>query len=320
MKKVTYLVLCLALSPWATGQQTVVDFENLSLPTAESYYDGADSAGGFTSQNVFFANDYQGYWAGGFAYSNMTDVTTPGWLNTYSVFAGAGADNSANYALFSYVGKLTFSQSVTLDSIKICNSTYAALSMKNGDLFGKQFGSVNNASGMPDGTNGEDFFLLRIYALDELDVKIDSLDFYLADYRFSDNGLDYIVENWTNVDLSSLAPAKSLSFNLSSSDNGAFGMNTPNYFALDNLSFKSGLGIGELQVNDLQSYPNPVQDLLTIKWNGQAEYALYDFTGKLIKSGRHHNLSQFSTSDLSSGVYELKLYSQGQILSQKIVK
>ena len=59
------------------------------------------------------------------------------------------------------------------------------------------------------------------------------VEFYLADYRFADNGEDYIVDTWEYIDLSSLGAVKSLEFGLSSSDVGDFGMNTPAYFALD---------------------------------------------------------------------------------------
>ncbi|MBT3193431.1 MAG: DUF4465 domain-containing protein, partial [Verrucomicrobia bacterium] len=49
---------------------------------------------------------------------------------------------------------------------------------------------------------------------------------------------DYIVGEWTWVDLTSFGPAvKSLHFSLSSSDNGAWGMNTPAYYAIDDLQF-----------------------------------------------------------------------------------
>ena len=61
-----------------------------------------------------------------------------------------------------------------------------------------------------------------------------SVEFYLADYR-GDN--DYIISAWTLVDLSPLAAARSLFFNLSSSDNGNYGMNTPATFAIDDIQF-----------------------------------------------------------------------------------
>ena len=87
------------------------------------------------------------------------------------------------------------------------------------------------------GPSGDDpdFFMLTITGLDMQGQSVGSVDFYLADYRFEDNGLDVLVDSWTEVDLTSLDGAVQLSFALDSSDVGAFGMNTPAYFAIDNL-------------------------------------------------------------------------------------
>src|SRR5207249_4062813 len=113
-------------------------------------------------------------------------------------------------------------------SARIANTTYAALSMLNGDSFAKKFGG---ASG-----NDPDYFLLTITGLDSQQHSTGSVDFYLADYRFANNAQDYIVSDWTTVDLSSLGlDTQTLSFGLTSSDVGDYGMNTPAYFALDNL-------------------------------------------------------------------------------------
>jgi len=48
-----------------------------------------------------------------------------------------------------------------------------------------------------------------------------------------------ILNTWQSVDLSSLSAAKTLTFSLTSSDNGAYGMNTPAYFAMDNLTLSA---------------------------------------------------------------------------------
>ena len=103
----------------------------------------------------------------------------------------------------------------------------AALSMLNGDGFAKKFGGV--------GGDEQDWFLLTI------DGSLGgsaggTVEFYLADYRFADNSLDYLIDDWSYVDLSGLGEVDQLTFNLSSSDVGGFGMNTPAYFALDNLA------------------------------------------------------------------------------------
>ena len=60
------------------------------------------------------------------------------------------------------------------------------------------------------------------------------MDFLLADYT-GDTG--QLVDDWTFVDLASLGDnVKSLKFSLSSTDNGDWGMNTPAYFAMDDLT------------------------------------------------------------------------------------
>ena len=53
------------------------------------------------------------------------------------------------------------------------------------------------------------------------------------------NAQDFILSQWTTMDLSPLGSPTRLAFSLSSSDNGPFGMNTPAYFALDNLAVTS---------------------------------------------------------------------------------
>jgi len=70
-----------------------------------------------------------------------------------------------------------------------------------------------------------------------LGVLTGSEDFYLADYRVpSSVAQPYVISQWTTVDLTPLGNATSLEFALTSSDVGQFGMNTPAYFAMDNLT------------------------------------------------------------------------------------
>jgi hypothetical protein len=114
----------------------------------------------------------------------------------------------------------------------VTNTTYAALSMLEGDGWAKQFGG--------DTGNDADWFKLTAYGTDAAGQVVDaSVEIYLADYRFADNSLDYILDTWAYLDLSELAAAgaQSLHFNVSSSDVGSSGMNTPAYFAMDDLTY-----------------------------------------------------------------------------------
>src|SRR5690606_16841503 len=107
----------------------------------------------------------------------------------------------------------------------ITNSTYAYESMKQGDAFAKKFGGV--------GGNDEDWFKVTVHSYFQ-GMASDSLDIYLADFRFADNSKDYIMDTWNFYNTPSYL-ADSLVFIVSSSDTGSFGMNTPAYFCLDNI-------------------------------------------------------------------------------------
>ena len=64
-----------------TSCGTPVDFQDLSLPAANSYWNGSDNSGGFTSRGAYFNNSYDqdyGSWDG-WSYSNVVNTTTPGY-------------------------------------------------------------------------------------------------------------------------------------------------------------------------------------------------------------------------------------------------
>ncbi len=231
-EKVMRFVLCITV--FATGgaasAAVISDFEDLTLGS-ESYWNGSDSSGGFQSGGAYYKNNYNtmyGSWDG-FAYSNKTDTTTSGMAGQYNAIAGSGQGGSSNYAI-GYIG-LTELPVITLDTagvvegLYVTNNNFAYYSMLNGDAFAKKFGG---ASG-----NDEDWFMLTITGKDSGGEVVGTVDFYLADYRFADSGLDYILNQWGEVDLSLLGTVKRLEFALSSSDVGVWGMNTPAYFVVD---------------------------------------------------------------------------------------
>ncbi len=247
----------------------IVDFEDFLL-AAESHYNGPDPngidvigqfgstvrVGSFFSGGVEFVNHYDldfGSWAR-FAVSNETDTTTPGFTNQFSAYPGSGAGTgSDNYGVgFGFdnlqpnlfdptpfdptnvdhllgLPTLHLPDGYQIESALFTNTTYTALSMLIGDPFAKKFGGISG--------DDPDFFKLSVFGIDAggqaLPIEV---ELYLADYRFSDNSLDYILSDWTYLDLSALSEAVSLHFNVSSSDVGDFGMNTPGYFAIDNLT------------------------------------------------------------------------------------
>ncbi|MCY2983275.1 MAG: DUF4465 domain-containing protein [Planctomycetota bacterium] len=219
----------------------MITFEDKTTYTATgangSYYNGnsgtnVSNSAGWSSGGVQFNNAYDGtfnVWSG-FAYSSVANSTTAGFTNQYAAFPGGGS-SSSQYAVAFNFGQgdavVSFAAPVTVNSADFANTTYTALSMRDGDAFSKKFGG--------DLGNDLDFLRLDVYGyLGGVNTGTTSL--YLADYRFSNNSLDFILNGWSTQNLTGLGVVDSLQFDLISSDVGVFGTNTPTYFALDNLS------------------------------------------------------------------------------------
>ncbi len=222
--------------------QKVSPFDDVALET-DTFWNGADETGGFKSGSAYFYNNYNtsfNSWSG-FAYSNTTDTITAGHTNQYSANTGVGVNNTPNYGVgfvpIDYTGSYNILQiglqltnlvkNTVLSGMYITNNTYATISMLNGDGFAKKFGGNSG--------NDPDWFKLTVWGYHNGNIT-DSIEFNLSDYRFSDNSLDYIIKEWTWVDLSNLGIVDSLSFSVISTDVGQYGLNTPAYFCIDDLN------------------------------------------------------------------------------------
>jgi hypothetical protein len=235
MNRCALVLSVLVAASTAVGQMTL-DFEDLTLD-ANGFWNGSDGAGGFDSRYGHFNNTYNptyGSWAQ-WAYSGRTNGSTDsnasaGWSNQYSAVAGGAQDGNV-YGV-GYVSawdpapKITFGGVIDIDGFYVTNTSYTYWSMAEGDAFAKQFGT---------GADPNDWLLLTTTGLDASGDPTGTVDFYLADFRFANGNDDYIVGEWTWVDLSSLGEVKALEFAMGSSDVGAFGINTPTYFAMDAL-------------------------------------------------------------------------------------
>ena len=225
-----------------THAQEVIDFDDLTLPSSESYYNGNDGAAGFQSGDVYFHNSYisgNGWesWDG-FAYSNMSDTVTEGRDNQFSAITGSGVgEGDDNYAVayfssyaemfFNRKPTILFQEAQTISGFNITNTTYAVLSMKKGDAYAKIFGGET-------GTDA-DWFKATFTGFLE-DEAVGAVDFYLADYRLDNSAEDYIVDTWEWGDLSSLGIVDQVEITMASSDTGGAGINTPTYVAIDNIT------------------------------------------------------------------------------------
>ncbi len=317
MKK-TITLLSIAFSIIASAQTNVADFESFML-TANSAYSNTNSIG-FQTAGTYFEHKYDtsfSFWSGGFAYTNIKDSATAGFSNLYGVKALNGYNSSNMFAVGQQRSLIkTISPTNAIDGFYITNTTYAYKSMLLGDAFAKKFGGTSG--------NDPDFFKVTIRAYHAGVMKNDSVEFYLADFRFSNNALDYIVDNWQWVNTSSLGVVDSIRFYLYSSDNGAFGMNTPAFFAVDNVTTSQQVGLNEVAyLNNLSIYPNPFENKFTIKNtdNLKLSYEIFSINGKLINADVISELqNEINLSDLEEGIYFIKLRLNGKSSVKKIVK
>lgn len=225
-------LVLLNLTPNAT-HASVVGFEDLPL-NPNSYWNGSNGGGSFTSGGATFPNSYNSAYDSwvSFAYSNVQDSTTPGWGNQYAARPGTGHNGSANYAIGyqPYDGNFEISLGGSSNfvgrGLQVANTTYVALDMQNGSGFSKKFGGIS-------GTD-PDWFRLTVRGLLG-SSETGAVDFYLADFRSANSADDYILSSWAFIDLTALGTVDKLRFALTSSDTGSYGMNTPAFFALDSI-------------------------------------------------------------------------------------
>lgn len=327
MRKIFTLLAGLALAHCAKAQ-TVSNFESLVLSKSDTFYVNyglPNKDVGFNSGLAHFPCVYDtafgGFWVSGFAYSNMKDSITSGYMNQYAAKTAAGYNNTAKYAVAYGQTNTVHLRGAALGKpvkgVYLTNSTYAYNSMRDGDFFAKKFGGVS-------GTD-TDWFKLTIKGYLKDTLGKDSVDFYLADFRNADNAKDSILKYWKWADLQSLGPVDSLQFSLSSSDNGAFGMNTPAYFCMDDFTtYETFTGVAEVKAMPVAKvYPNPAVNELFVdaKDNSVKAVAVYDMSGRLvIKQDVKDAVTSVNIATLLPGVYILELTGEEQNASLRFVK
>jgi hypothetical protein len=263
--------------------QTTSSFEQTPFGAAD-YLDNAGVSGQWADGNIALVNQYDAMFMAwqGWALSKVTDNTTQGFGNQYSVIAGKGAVNSTAYAVgYAFepiIIRLTGSaKGKAVQGLYLNNNTYSYFSMRDGDAFSKRFGGASGAD--------PDYFLLTVKKWINGQLGADSINFYLADYRSPNSSQDYLVKDWTFVNLSSLGDLDSLQFALTSTDVGAFGMNTPAFFCMDQLTTLDGtIATFEPNTNQkLEIRPNLAHDFIQIdqKYAGSL-IEIYTSQGQLV--------------------------------------
>ena len=215
---------------------------------------------------------------------------------------------------------------MVVDGFYVTNSTYAYNSMRDGDTFAKKFGDTTGTnSGLPQGSY-PDFFKLTVKSYQGGQLSNDSVEFYLADFRFTNDSLDYIVNTWEWVDCSIFQVFDSLKFSLSSSDNGAFGMNTPAFFCMDNLTIDVTVGKNDVTSiqNKVEIFPNPASEVLyfrNINVNSKRSISIFNMNGQMLSENYiNANQKSLDISNLPVGIYSVKIQTESETIYKKFVK
>lgn len=233
------LAICFLSTTSLLAQTTVIDFEDIELAT-----ESAAVADAGQSPIVTHGVSLNRKWDTTFnccpsawAVSNITDITTIGFSNPYAAYvtpSGGGVDGSNHYAVNNNFiegwGTIQLPAAATVDGLYVTNTTW--------DFFSIRDGNDGNPTPFVRPFGNGDWFRLDIIGIDATGSETGRTEFFLADYR---NGLTDVVSQWTWVDLAGLgSDVRSLEFALSSTDvDPLFGMNTPAYFAIDNLTFST---------------------------------------------------------------------------------
>ncbi|HEU5118484.1 MAG TPA: DUF4465 domain-containing protein [Isosphaeraceae bacterium] len=185
----------------------------------ESWYGWAMSTKTNGTTSPIDTNDPASYLA--YEYSSVTGSGSGG-SNTYAVAYTLGPIVGANppAANISVVNLASGTNPVSID---LTNTTYTYQIIEQGNAYANAFGSGDYYLLTITGYNGENGTGAQVGT---------PIEVYLADFR---NSQQFVLSSWETVNLTALAGSRSLRFGLSSTDNSAFGIDTPAFFAADNL-------------------------------------------------------------------------------------
>jgi hypothetical protein len=248
MRRGTLMAATLALAVVAgTAATARADFRSATFeelnPGTNAFTNNAGSSGRFISDGFGLNNVYDTTfpefpsWSGWAISSKTTNALPSGFSNQYASITGTGAGGSGTYAVAYPFGPnasplapadswIDLPTGYDPTSIAVTNTAYAYSVITLGDPnnFARKF-------------IAGDFFRLNITGhtgAGGTGAVAGTVPFYLADFR---GGLSFALNTWATIDLSGLAGlgVRSLRFGLESTDVGMFGINTPTYFAIDNV-------------------------------------------------------------------------------------
>ncbi|MBQ4379670.1 MAG: DUF4465 domain-containing protein [Bacteroidaceae bacterium] len=157
------------------------------------------------------------YWGGGIAISNYIDADLANGDSDHQL-AVTTSNGSSNFAVVNGTSYMTLKTPKVIKSMEIMNTTYALNVIKNGNAYAQAL------------TEPGTYFEVQVTGY-KAKQQTATLKFDLARDGVA-------VEAWKTVDMTSLNEVDSVVFEFFGSDSGDYGLNTPAYFALDNVVIK----------------------------------------------------------------------------------
>lgn len=225
------------------GAQTTSTFEDVVLAGPdtgylETKYPGPGTYAIQSGNAKFYGSVSNSSW-GDFNVSNATDTMRTSYAKAAVAIPGKGYNNSTNYAI-AFV-PIDFSGPTPYPSVPVgAKLTGAAASHKvygayfTNSVYAYRYILANNFY-----ANNHHWLKLIVRGYLAGVKNTDSVSVTLADY--TNTASPVLVNNWKWTDLTSLGNVDSLTFDLVSSDtHPMYGINTPAYFAMDNLITSDG--------------------------------------------------------------------------------
>ncbi|MDF2448697.1 MAG: hypothetical protein K0R26_1201 [Bacteroidota bacterium] len=325
---IAVIAIVVSLQTWA---QTV-SFDTFTL-SPNSYYQD-NSGADFSSNGVTFQYDWNSswnIWESGSAYTNVNDTVNGTYTNLYGCITGT-AFSGNNYATVQSGAKVIFSNTTTaVSGFYITNTTYAWKEIKKGG-YGRKFGDTTGTGSGASIPQGEypDWFKVLVRGFRGGNLTNDSVQFFLADFRGTGTINDYVVKNWQYVNCLALGQVDSIQFIMKSSDNNSFGMKTPAFFSIDNLTTVSTVDINEIEsLVDMKLQPNPAKEIINLNLLSKStqilSIVLTDISGKeleikniQINSGRSQE--SLDIQNLDGGIYFLTVTDGASFKKIKFIK
>lgn len=306
-----------------------VYFGNPGFFKNNKFWNGSlDTSGGFYIDQLYFENRYNTAWDSwsGWAISKDFDTTKSGYGAQYSVACGHDtksrwtSDSGFAVSYGRSIIRLPYKKGgwpVTNFRMSITNNTYAYKSMKFGDAFSKKFGGLTG--------NDPDFLRLYVIGYDDKNIAVDTLnnmfvndELYLADFR---NGSKYLSQSWQNIISGGFKKnIVRIEFQLESTDNGSFGMNTPEYFCLDGLFELPIESVSKISSKQIMVYPNPANDFIYCDVQNVQSFEIVNSNGQIVLNSQNPETNQIDVSGLISGVYIIRVNSNSLIKYGRFIK